>query len=147
MLYIASDHSGWKLKAELINWLKSKKIKVEDVGPKLLRQDDDYPDYAIPLAKLVAKGKTDLGILICRNGIGMSIIANKVSQIRAGLCSFVGQAITARAHDNCNVLALPADFITLERALKITEIFLTTDFSQEGRHIRRLDKITKLESK
>lgn len=145
MLYIASDHGGFNLKEELCKWLKNKKIKIEDLGPEVLKQDDDYPDYAFKLARKVARKKDNLGILICRNGIGVCMAANKVKKIRAGLVSFIGQAITAKAHDNCNVLCLPADFITEERAKKIVDIFLKTGFSFEERHIRRLKKIEKYE--
>ena len=99
------------------------------------------------MAKQVAKAKKDLGILICRNGVGISIAANKVKGIKAGLCSFIGQTITARAHDNCNVLVLPADFITEEKAIKIVDTFLQAKFSGEERHIMRLGKIEKYENK
>lgn len=147
MIFIASDHSGWKLKAVIIDWLKQKKLKVKDFGPKILQQGDDYPDFAFPLAKQVVKSKKNLGILICRNGIGISIAANKVKGVKAGLCSFIGQTITARAHDNCNILVLPADFITEEKAVKIVDTFLQAKFSGEERHIKRLEKIEKYENK
>jgi ribose 5-phosphate isomerase B len=141
MIFIGADHSGWKLKAEISKWLKSKKLKFQDVGANVLNQEDDYPDFALNLTKKVTRGKDNLGILICGNGIAMSMTANKVKGIRAGLCSFVGQAITARAHDNCNVLVLPADFINEEKAIKILDTFLQAGFSQEERYIRRLKKI------
>ena len=82
MIFIASDHGGWKLKAEIIEWLKQKKIKAKDLGPMVLKQDDDYPDFAFPLVKQVARAKKNIGILICRSGIGMSIAANKVKGIK-----------------------------------------------------------------
>jgi len=147
MIYIASDHGGFRLKGEVIKWLKQKKLKVEDLGPKILQQGDDYPDYGFPLAKKVVRAKKNLGILICRNGIGISIVANKVKGIRAGLVSFLGQAITARAHDNCNILVLPADFVDEEKAIKIIKAFFGSEFSGEERHIRRLGKIEKYENK
>lgn len=147
MIFIGSDHGGWHLKEEIKKWLKQKKMAFEDVGAKILKQDDDYPDFAFPLAKKVARKKDNLGILICRNGVGMCVAANKVKGIRAGICSFVGQAITARAHDNCNVIVLPADFINQEKALKIIETFFQAGFSGEERHKRRLAKIEKFEIK
>lgn len=146
MIFIASDHGGFELKREIINYFKTKGIKVKDLGPKVLRQDDDYPDFAFLLAKKVISNLNNLGILICRGGISMSIAANKVKGIRAGLCTFVGQAVTARAHNNCNVLVLAADFVPLERNLEIVRTFLEGEFSKEKRHQRRLDKIKEYEN-
>jgi ribose 5-phosphate isomerase B len=147
MIFISSDHGGWELKGKIIAWLKQKKLKFQDLGPKVLQQDDDYPDFAFSLAKKVVRAKENWGILICRSGLEMSIAANKVKKARAGLCSFLGQAITARAHNNCNILVLPADFIDEERALKIVKAFSQAEFSQEERNIRRLGKIEKYEKK
>ncbi|PIS08838.1 ribose-5-phosphate isomerase [Candidatus Beckwithbacteria bacterium CG10_big_fil_rev_8_21_14_0_10_34_10] len=138
MIFVASDHGGFNLKQELVKWLKSSKNPAKDLGPKLLKQDDDYPNFAFEVCKQVLKGKNNTGILICRNGVGMSVAANKVKGIKAGLCSYVGQAITARAHDNCNVLVLPADFIDEERAIKVLKTFLSASFSAEERHVSRL---------
>ena len=145
MIYLACDHGGFRLKEAVLKWLKDKKEKVVDLGPKFLKQDDDFPDYAFPLAKKVAAGKNDLGILICPNGIGMSICANKVKGIRAGVCAFTGQAITARAHNNCNILVLPADFVDEERAIKILRTFLQTSYSVEPRYQKKLQKIEEFE--
>ena len=147
MIFIASDHAGFELKREIISYFKSGNIKIKDMGPEILRQGDDFPDFAIPLAEKVASGKDDLGILICRNGIGMSIAANKVIGIRAGLCTAVGQAVTARAHDNCNILVLSADFAPQERNLDIIKTFLQGEFSKEERYKKRLDKISDYERK
>lgn len=145
MIFIGTDHSGWKLKQELVSWLKAKKYPVKDLGAKIARQDDDYPDFAFPVASQVIKNKENLGILLCRNGIGMSMAANKVKGVRAGVCSFTGQAITARAHDNCNILVIPADFVNEEQAIRILETFLTAKFNAEERHLKRLKKITDYE--
>lgn len=147
MIYIGADHGGFKLKREIINWLKEKGHKTKDMGAKILHQDDDYPEFAFKVAHAVAKEKGSTGILICRNGIGMSVAANKVNGIKAGLVSFVGQAITARAHDNCNILVLPADFIDQEKAITIIDTFLQAKFTKEKRHIRRLNKIEEYEKK
>jgi len=145
MIFIGSDHGGWKLKRELIKWLRQEKFKVKDLGAKILQQSDDYPDFAFPLAEKVVEKKGALGVLLCRNGIGMTIAANKVKGARAGLCSFVGQAITARAHDNCNILVLPVDFINQEKAIKILKTFFQAEFNEEARHKRRLKKIENFE--
>lgn len=145
MLFIGADHGGWNLKEVIKKWLKSKKIKFEDVGAKVLVQDDDYPDFALPLARKVARAKKNLGILIGRSGIEMSFAADKIKGIRAALCNQLGQTITARAHNNCNVLVLGADFIEEEQALKIVEMFLKAEFSEEERYLRRLEKVAKIE--
>ncbi len=147
MIYIASDHAGFELKRELTNLFKEENIPFNDLGPNVVKQDDDYPDFALSLAQKVVKSKGDLGILTCRNGIGMTIAANKVKGARAGLCTHVGQAVTARAHDDCNILVLAADFIDLEQNIAIVKTFLEGEFSGEERHIRRLGKIADYENK
>lgn len=141
MIFIASDHSGFNLKEEIIKHFETKGIKIKDLGPKILKQDDDYPDFAFPLAKKVASKASHLGILICRSGLGMSITANKVKGIKAGLCTSVGQAVTARAHNNCNILVLAADFALPEKNLEIVKTFFAAGFSGEERNKRRLKKI------
>lgn len=145
MIYIGADHAGWKLKQEIIGWLKEEGHQVKDMGAKILKQDDDYPDFAFPVAEKASQQSDSFGILICRNGIGMSIAANKVKGARAGLCTSIGQVITARAHNNCNVLVLPADFVDEEKAIKILKTFLQADFTDEKRHQRRLGKIKEYE--
>ena len=146
MIFIASDHGGFELKQEVFKLLKSKKIKVKDLGPRILNQGDDYSDFAFSLASKVAAKKDNFGILICRSGIGMSIAANKVKGIKAALCTTVGQTVTAKAHNNCNVLVLAADFIKLETNLEIVNTFLEASFCQEERHKRRLKKIEDYEA-
>lgn len=147
MIFIAADHGGFNLKQEIVSFLKKEKKPIKDLGAKLLVQQDNYPEFAFKLTRQVVKRKSNLGILICRNGIGMTVAANKVRGIRAGLVSFVGQAVTARAHDNCNVLVLPADFIDAEKAISIVRTFLAADFSREERHVKRLEKIEEHEKK
>lgn len=147
MIFIASDHGGFELKRELIKYLKGKKIKTQDLGPKFLHQEDDYSDFAFRLAKKVKENKQNIGILICRNGIGMCIAANKVNSIRAGLCTSVGQAVTARAHTNCNILVLAADYVAKETNFIITDTFLEAEFSKEERHLRRIKKMEEYEKK
>ena len=142
-IYIASDHGGYKLKKKLIDYLK-KKYSVEDLGPKALVPTDDYPDYAYPLARKVAKTKS-LGILICRNGQGVCITANKVKGIRAVTGFSTKMVKSTRLDDNANVLCIPADYVGLLKAKKMVNIFLKTKFSQASRHKRRLNKIKRLE--
>ena len=146
-IFIASDHGGLSLKKTLSEHIGSFGYEVIDLGPENLDPHDDYPDFAFKVAQKVSSRQNSLGILICRNGIGMSIAVNKVKGIRAGLCSFLDQAITAKTDDNCNIIVLPADFISKEKAIKIVDTFLNTAFSKKERHIRRLTKITNYETR
>jgi len=143
-IYIGSDHGGLKLKVKLISFLQKKGYTIQDIGPHTLQSDDDYPDYAIPLGKMVVKNKSK-GILICRNGQGISIAANKVKGVRA-VTGFSSKMIqSTRLDDNANIVSLPADYITLRESKKIVLSFLSTSFLGEKRHKRRLRKIAKFE--
>lgn len=144
-VYIASDHGGFKLKEKIREYLKSFRIDVEDMGPKELVQGDDYPDYALPLAAKVAANKNSFGILICRNGAGVSIAANKISGIRAALSFNVKHAESIRNDDNTNILCVPSDYLSEEEAIKITNVWLNTQFSGAERHVRRIQKIKNFE--
>ena len=141
---LASDHAGVKLKAHIRDALDSRNLTVEDFGPAT---DDsvDYPDYAARVARGVAAGDFDRGILICGSGIGMSIAANKVEGIRAARVSDEDDARLARDHNDANVLTLGARVMPFDRALAAVDVFLSTPFGG-GRHQRRIDKIADLEA-
>ncbi|MBU0460363.1 MAG: RpiB/LacA/LacB family sugar-phosphate isomerase [Nanoarchaeota archaeon] len=144
-VYLASDHGGFLLKKKLLVFLAKNNYNLEDLGPKEFNIKDDYPDYALPLAKKVSKDKNSFGILLCRNGQGVCISANKVKGIRA-VTGFSKKMIKSTRHDdNANVLCLPADYIKEKEAKKIIKIFLETKFSKLARHQRRLNKIKRLE--
>lgn len=145
-MYIASDHGGFSYKEELKAYLRGKGYQIEDLGAHELNPEDDYPDFAFPLALRVAQDKQDLGIVIGRSGNGEAVAANKVKGIRAAVCLNPEMAKMAREHNNANVLALGADYIDFEAAKKVVESFLTTRFSEEERHKRRIDKISQHES-
>ncbi|NMB70149.1 RpiB/LacA/LacB family sugar-phosphate isomerase [candidate division WWE3 bacterium] len=146
MIFIASDHGGFKLKSEIIKHLQSKQVDVTDMGPSEYKQDDDYTDYVYPLAHKVAVSPIDnKGILICRNGVGVSMFANKVKGIRAALSWQPEHAASSRNDDNSNILALPADYINVETAKKIVDAWISTPFSNEIRYKRRLEKIDHFE--
>ena len=136
---IGGDHAGYELKLKVIELLQNKGITVEDFGP-YSTDSCDYPDYVHPLAKSVVNQTNDLGIVICGSGNGVNIVANKYQEIRSALCWDVELAFMAKAHNNANVLAIPARYISEELALKIVETFLTTDF-EGGRHANRVNKI------
>jgi ribose 5-phosphate isomerase B len=146
MLYIGSDHGGYKLKEDLKKFLKSRKIAFTDLGAAKLVKDDDYPQYAAKVVKAVQKDlKKNLGILICRSGQGMCIAANKFKGIRAALAWNEQSAKHARRDDDANVLCLPSDYMSPEIAEHVVWSWLNTDFSFEPRHVRRIKEVSKLD--
>ena len=136
---IGSDHAGVVYKTQLVNYLKTEGVEVNDFGP-MNEESVDYPDYAHPVAKAVENKEADFGILFCGSGNGINMSANKHQGIRSALCWKKEIAELARLHNNANILALPARFISYEEAEEITEIFLETKF-EGGRHERRVNKI------
>lgn len=137
---IGSDHGGFALKQEIIEHLKSKGYEVEDQGCHDT-SSCDYPVYAKKVANDVAQGRAQRGIVICTTGIGVSITANKVKGIRAALCSDPLTARLTREHNDSNVLAMGAAIIGPMMAKEITDIFLSTEFSNGERHLRRVQLI------
>lgn len=136
---IASDHAGYELKLKVKAMLESKNASVYDFGTHST-ESCDYADYAHPLANAVEKGACDYGIAICGSGNGINMTVNKHQGIRSALCWNEELAALARKHNNANILALPARFISEDLALKLVETFFTTDF-EGGRHERRIAKI------
>ena len=136
---LASDHAGFKLKEEIKKFLIKKKEKVLDLGTKN-NSSVDYPDYAHLLSRKMKKDKSQLGILICGSGTGMSIVANKHKNIRAALCYNTKSTKLSRLHNNANVMTLGSRLIKKNVALKCVSTFLKTDFDG-GRHLRRVKKI------
>lgn len=136
---IGGDHAGVDYKAKMITKLESQGYEVKDFGP-FSEASVDYPDYVHPLSSAIEAGEYALGIVICGSGNGVAITANKHQGIRAALCWNEELATLCRQHNNANVLALPARFISYELAEKLAEIFLTTDF-EGGRHQNRVSKI------
>ncbi len=148
MIYIASDHGGFKLKEQLKKFLANQKLAHTDLGPKKFEADDDYPDYAAKVAMKISRNPIrDCGILICRSGQGVCIVANKFANVRAGLVWNAKESEMSRIDDMTNVLCLPSDYITDKQAEQILSIWLNTSYSSEERHIRRIRKITDLENK
>ena len=136
---IGGDHAGFEYKSKLIDKLTNLGYEVKDFGP-FSSDSVDYPDYVHPLSSAIEKGEFELGIVICGSGNGVAITANKHQGIRAALCWNEDLAALARQHNNANVLAIPARFISYELAEKLSQIFLTTDF-EGGRHQNRVGKI------
>jgi glycine hydroxymethyltransferase len=136
---IGSDHGGIELKSALVKLL-SNEATMFDKGPAD-KKSCDYPDYAIAVAKAVACGEADFGILICRSGIGMSMVANRFQNVRAALCSTVEAAVMTRQHNGANVLCLGADVISLDYASEIAKAFIATPVDSDARHERRRWKL------
>jgi ribose 5-phosphate isomerase B len=136
---IGSDHAGFKTKEFIKKSLNEKGFVLHDFGA-FSEDSMDYPDSAHPLSKAVQTGVYLYGILICGSGNGMAIVANKYPGIRAALCWNEDTIVLARKHNNANILALPARFVSLEEAARFSALFLSTDF-EGGRHIRRIKKI------
>ncbi len=143
---IGSDHAGFNLKQEVLNFLQELGHQVYDAGT-YSTESADYPDFAGSVGQMVAKGEADFGILICGTGVGMSIAANKVKGIRAAACYDPFTARMAREHNDANVLCLGAWVIGKGIALEIVRTFLNTEFSGAERHRRRISKIMALEEK
>jgi len=140
-IFIGSDHAGFELKEHLVNYLDGlEDCNVEDLGT-YSDERCDYPGYAKEVAKKVLDNKDSVGILVCGTGIGMSMTANKFAGIRAALCRDENDAKLSREHNNANVLCLGGRITKKEAAEKITKAWLTTDFSDEGRHKQRVEKI------
>ena len=147
MIYIASDHAGFELKNQLLAYLKSKNMEVEDCGPASFDKEDDYPDLIFPCAQKVASDPFAKGIVIGFSGQGEAIVANKVKGIRTTVY-YGGNADIlklGRKHNDANVLSLGAGFLTPEDAKATVDLWLATEF-EGGRHQRRIEKITKLET-
>lgn len=140
---IATDHNGVEQKSELIFFLGTKGIEVVDMS-KDNNPTDDYPDFALRVANAVSNNEVDLGILMCGTGIGMSIAANKVKGVRCAKVSSEEEAFLARQHNNANIIALsykaPLDDLKI-----MIDKFVTTGFSNDERHIRRINKISEIE--
>jgi len=143
-IYIGADHAGFHLKEKLKRWLEHKRVPYIDVGNKRLDPKDDYPDFAIPLARKVVAEKS-LGILVCGSAQGMCIAANKIKGARAAIPYSLREARLSKEHNNANIICLSGWFTHAHKSKRMIEIFLTTPFTKEPRHLRRLEKIKRLE--
>jgi ribose 5-phosphate isomerase B len=143
-ILIASDHAGFELKERLEAWLRELGYPVKDLGPGNA-DSTDYPDYAHPLAQQVSDGVADRGVLLCGTGLGMSYVANRYPHVRAAVAWSPEIAELARRHNDSNVLALPARFLSEDEARQILMAWLDTPF-EGGRHERRIEKIERDET-
>ena len=143
---IGSDHGGFDLKMAIIGHLRDRGEEVTDYGT-YDKDSCDYPVYGEQVARAVADGEAERGIVICTTGIGISIVANKIKGIRCALCSETTSARLTREHNDANVLALGGGFMGPLLGIEITDVFLDTDFSGLEKHSRRIDMINKIEAK
>lgn len=145
-VFLGADHRGFKLKEKLKVWLQAEGHLVTDLGNTQYEKTDDFPDFALAAAQKVQTNPDSRGIVICGSGVGVNIAANKVKGIRASTGINADEVRHARQHDNLNVLAISADYSSLEQAQEMIEVFLNTPFKSEARFQRRLDKISTYES-
>jgi glycine hydroxymethyltransferase len=138
---IGTDHGGFAMKKQLISMLSDQGVSTSDMGAYELNEKDDYSDFGAAVASAVARKDATCGILICRSGVGMSIVANRLHGVRAAVVYDEKTAQKSREHNCSNILILPGDEIDVDKAKKIVQAWLNTPFSKEKRHIRRLEKI------
>jgi ribose 5-phosphate isomerase B len=147
-IYIGSDHAGYEMKEQLKIFLKELGYEVTDKGAFKLDNQDDYPDFVIPVAEAVAKDNGSFGVILGGSGQGEQIVANKVDGIRA--VEYYGGDLAiikiGREHNDANIISLGARFIDENQAKDAVRIFLDTPFSNEERHERRIEEINKLET-
>lgn len=150
MIYLGADHRGYELKEKIKQWLVEWGYQYQDLGNTVYDGEDDYPDFAEKVGREVGRGQRgekgkkgkNRGILVCGTGIGMDIVANKFSGVRCGLGFSTEQVKRGRQEDGVNCLALPADFVTEEKASEIVKVFLETKFFGKEKYKRRIGKIS-----
>ena len=145
-IYLASDHAGFRLKEEVKKFLLENSCEVEDCGAFSYQADDDYPDFIGIAAKKVSEKPNEVvGVIFGKSGTGEEIVANKFKGVRAVLGFSEKNVELSKLHNNANILALGSDFVDLDLAKKLVDIFLKTPFSGDERHIRRLNKLVEIE--
>ena len=144
MIAIGSDHGGYKLKEEIKKYLEEKEIEYTDCGT-FNEESVDYPEIAKAVSLEVQNGECEKGIIICRSGIGMSMVANKFKGIRSAKCNDEEEAKFSRMHNNSNLLALGADYMDVNKAIRIVRTWIATEF-EGGRHEARVKMIEEIEN-
>lgn len=145
-IYLGTDHAGFELKEKIKSYLKENSYEVEDCGAFVFDKNDDYPDFISKAAINVSNSPKSFGIIFGKSGAGECIVANKIKGVRAILGFSKENVELAREHNDANVLSLGSAFVDTQLAKELVKIFLETLFSNEERHIRRIDKIKKLEN-
>src|SRR5579863_3533683 len=142
---IATDHGGFNLKEELVAKLRAAQHEVIDFGAYQLTQDDDYPDVVVPLARALVAGKVDRGVAVCGSGVGAAVCANKIPGVRAALIEDHFSARQGVEDDHMNIICMGGRVTGPELAWDLLEAYLSAQFSQAERHLRRLAKVAALE--
>jgi len=146
VIYLGADHNGFKLKEYIEKLVRGMGYEVIDVGNKEYDANDDYPDYAGEVARLVSQGyESSRGILVCGSGVGVDVVANKFKNVRSALVFTSNQAYDSRNDDNANVLSLAANYLSEDEAKKIVMTWFETPFSEKDSHKRRLQKVYRIE--
>jgi len=145
-IYIGGDHAGYELKEKLKPFIEKLGYQVKDLGPFSYEEKDDYPDFCAPVAKAVAEDNESMGIVIGGSSVGESIVANRFHKVRA--FGYYGGPMDvvklSREHNDANVLSLGARLVNTEEAMFAVKVWLTTKFSGDERHVRRIAKLDKL---
>ena len=136
---IGCDHAGFELKEKVVGYLKEKQFNIEDVGTYSL-ESVDYPDFAHKVGKMVNESEATFGIVVCGSANGVNMVVNKYANVRSALCWKKEIAELARQHNDANVLALPARYLSWEEAKEIVDVFFSSMF-EGGRHATRVEKI------
>jgi len=142
---MATDHGGFGLKENLVEYLRAAGHEVVDFGAHGLVPGDDYPDFVIPLARAVSTGQVKRGIAVCGSGVGASVCANKIPGVRAGLVQDHYSAHQGVEHDDMNILCFGGRVVGPLVAEDLVDAFLAAEFSHGERHVRRLNKVAELE--
>lgn len=146
MLYLGADHGGFELKEQLKSYLQEQHVAFEDMGNTELDTSDDYPVFAKAVAEKVSQNPQEhKGVLFCRTGVGVTMVADKFDNVRAALAFDTTQVEKARGDEAINVLAIPSDYTDFETLKERVDVFLNTPFSGEERHGRRLEEVEDIE--
>ena len=145
-IYLATDHAGFELKEKIKEYLIQKGLEVEDCGAYVFDKDDDYPDFISKAAQKVTLDPDSIGIVFGKSGAGEAIVANKIKGIRAVVGFNKESVILAREHNNANIFSIGTAFAAEKEANELVLLFINTPFSGEEKHIRRIEKITKIEN-
>lgn len=139
MIILSCDHAGFDYIHKLMNYFDKHEVEYHYLGPKEFNPDDDYPDFIKPAAKEVLKDEQNRGIFMCGSGAGANMVANRFKGIRSICASNKAEAFLARKDEDANVLTIGSRFVSFRKALKIINVFLTSEF-EGGRHARRIAK-------
>ncbi len=147
-IYLATDHAGFELKEKIKTFLLGKNFAVEDCGALVYNQEDDYPDFIVKAAEGVSQNpEENRGIIFGKSGAGEEMVANKFKNVRAVIGFSEENVRFSREDNDANILALGSFFVDTEKAIRLIEIFLNTPFSNQARHVRRIEKIKDIENK